>query len=300
MVAAHFDRVPLNWQKEFGHHLEPVLPVIGSDRDAGVELAIPDVQRTVVLDPELAGQCQREHAMEQKPCSFGPFDQIALKALIERAARPNCVMAEIGCWLGEGSTQVFLSTMPETGKLLCVDTWRGSPNVRQHQEVVSRENVLNSFMAKVEATRGSIEVQGFVSSSASAASLIRDKSLDLVFIDADHSYGAVRQDILAWMPKVKSGGIICGHDCEVRPIPQLRDRLWSAKDDDVIDGTGTTFPVIHPGPILAVHETLQGKANLCADDVMTVNGGQGRSSIWWKRVSHYPDDFDDGSLDAGS
>jgi predicted O-methyltransferase YrrM len=208
-------------------------------------------------------------------------------------------MAEIGCRLGEGSTQVFLSTMPETGKLLCVDTWRGSPNVRQHQELVSRENALNSFMAKLEATRGSIEVQSFVSSSVSAASLIRDKSLDLVFIEADHSYGAVRKDILAWMPKVKSGGIICGHDCETRPTPQLQDRLWSAKDDDVVDGTGTTFPVIHPGPILAVHETLQGKANLCADDVVTVNGGQGRSSIWWKRVSHYPDDFDNDSLDAG-
>jgi predicted O-methyltransferase YrrM len=238
--------------------------------------------------------------MEQKPCSFGPFDQIALKALIERVARPNCVMAEIGCWEGEGSTQVFLSTMPETGKLLCVDTWRGSPNVRQHQEVIAHENVLNSFMTKVEATRGSIEVQSFVSSSVSAASLIRDKSLDLVFIDADHGYDAVRQDILAWMPKVKSGGIICGHDCETRPTSQNQDRLWSAKDDDAVDGTGTPFLVIHPGVVLAVHETLQGKANLGAEDFVTVNGVRGRSSIWWKRVSHYPDDFDDDSLDAGS
>lgn len=118
-------------------------------------------------------------------------------------------------------------------------------------------------MAKLEATRGSIGVQSFISSSVSAASLIRDRSLDLVFIDGDHSYGAVQQDILAWMPKIKSGGIICGHDCETRPTPQLQDRLWSAKDDDVVDGAGTTFPVIHPGSILAVLNSLGGK-QICA------------------------------------
>lgn len=36
--------------------------------------------------------------------------------------------------------------------------------------------------------------------------------LDLVFIDADHSYIGCRNDIIAWMPKVKTGGWICGHD----------------------------------------------------------------------------------------
>ena len=39
-----------------------------------------------------------------------------------------------------------------------------------------------------------------------------DNSLDFVFIDADHKYESVRADILAWMPKVKKGGILAGHD----------------------------------------------------------------------------------------
>lgn len=48
--------------------------------------------------------------------------------------------------------------------------------------------------------------------SAWAASQFEDSSLDFVFIDANHSYDYVRRDILAWQPKVKSGGIISGHD----------------------------------------------------------------------------------------
>lgn len=40
-------------------------------------------------------------------------------------------------------------------------------------------------------------------------------SLDYVYIDADHHYEAVRRDIAAWLPKIKPGGLIAGHDfCE--------------------------------------------------------------------------------------
>jgi predicted O-methyltransferase YrrM len=37
-------------------------------------------------------------------------------------------------------------------------------------------------------------------------------TLDMVFIDGDHNYESVRDDIAAWRPRVKTGGIISGHD----------------------------------------------------------------------------------------
>jgi Methyltransferase domain len=48
--------------------------------------------------------------------------------------------------------------------------------------------------------------------STEAARHIEPGIVDLVFLDADHSYAGVRADIAAWWTKVKPGGWLCGHD----------------------------------------------------------------------------------------
>lgn len=50
--------------------------------------------------------------------------------------------------------------------------------------------------------------------STDGANSIRDASLDLVFIDADHSYEWVKKDIAAYKPKIKKGGWLTGHDID--------------------------------------------------------------------------------------
>lgn len=49
-------------------------------------------------------------------------------------------------------------------------------------------------------------------SSARAAEYFADESLDLVYIDACHDYESVRDDIAAWLPKIRQRGWISGHD----------------------------------------------------------------------------------------
>ena len=46
----------------------------------------------------------------------------------------------------------------------------------------------------------------------SASKEFKDNSFDLIFIDADHSYEAVKKDLDNWIPKLKPGGKISGHD----------------------------------------------------------------------------------------
>ena len=55
-------------------------------------------------------------------------------------------------------------------------------------------------------------IQHFKMFSTEAISNVQDNSLDLVFIDANHDYLFVKQDIELWKKKVKQGGIIAGHD----------------------------------------------------------------------------------------
>ena len=48
--------------------------------------------------------------------------------------------------------------------------------------------------------------------SEQAAYTMPDNTLDFCYIDADYSYDGVKKDLNMWLPKVKSGGIICGYD----------------------------------------------------------------------------------------
>jgi hypothetical protein len=48
--------------------------------------------------------------------------------------------------------------------------------------------------------------------SCEAVKLFKDESLDFIYIDANHSYEAVKEDLERWFPKIKPGGIFAGHD----------------------------------------------------------------------------------------
>lgn len=51
-----------------------------------------------------------------------------------------------------------------------------------------------------------------VMTTCEAAAHVADGSLDFVFIDADHRYESVNEDIAHWAPKVRKGGWVGGHD----------------------------------------------------------------------------------------
>ncbi|MDP1774201.1 MAG: class I SAM-dependent methyltransferase [Methylobacter sp.] len=215
--------------------------------------------------------------------SFGEDDKEALRILVREVLKPNSKIVEIGSWLGTGSTKVIIEELQAigSGTLYCVDTWKGSENVAQHQEVAAHYDIFETFSHNVNLANGEAYVKPLMMSSKDAAAIIEDGSIDLVFIDGDHSYAAVTEDIALWKSKVREGGILCGHDCECRPNGVLRDAISSSLDLDYIPGAGTFFEVVHPGVVLAVDEAFSGSANLWAETPFSrPNGVHGRATLW--------------------
>ena len=68
-----------------------------------------------------------------------------------------------------------------------------------------------SKQSKEKELNGKLErIKGMTSLEAST--LYKDETFDLVFIDGDHQFESVCKDIAAWKPKIRKGGMICGHD----------------------------------------------------------------------------------------
>lgn len=67
--------------------------------------------------------------------------------------------------------------------------------------------------------------------SIEAASRIEDRSLDFVYLDARHDYAAVLEDLAAWVPKVKPGGLIAGHDYLDGHLPEGEFGVKRAVDE---------------------------------------------------------------------
>jgi hypothetical protein len=89
-----------------------------------------------------------------------------------------------------------------------VDPWRAYKRYREH---VSQEK-LDEFMKEAHLRTYKYSRRVIRNTSVEAAKLIGDGVLDFVYIDANHEFLHVTQDISIWEKKVRPGGIIAGHD----------------------------------------------------------------------------------------
>jgi hypothetical protein len=81
-----------------------------------------------------------------------------------------------------------------------------------NDESVINKTLYDEFISNIEPVRH--VVTPIRLPSIQAANIYADNSIFFVFIDGSHLYEAVKEDILAWLPKVKSGGFIGGHDID--------------------------------------------------------------------------------------
>ena len=123
---------------------------------------------------------------------------------------------EIGAWKGKSICYAAVAIINSEKNITIdsVDTWKGSPgeSVLMNDESIKNNTLYDEFIKNIEPVKHIVTPVKM--SSVEAAKQYADKSLFFVFIDASHLYEAVKEDILAWLPKVKSGGFIGGHDID--------------------------------------------------------------------------------------
>jgi predicted O-methyltransferase YrrM len=116
---------------------------------------------------------------------------------------------EVGVWKGMSASFMAVEII-NSGKQIkfdCVDTWE---QIDSAIEEALYEGIWETFQTNIEPVKHIINPVRSI--SWEAASKYKNKSLDFVFIDASHDYESVKKDIEAWLPKVKEGGVIAGHD----------------------------------------------------------------------------------------
>lgn len=150
-------------------------------------------------------------------------------------------VAEIGVWLGRSI--IFLAQVLQAQRkkviLIAVDTFRGESNQPAHAGTIEAHG--GSIRAQFEANIARCGVASMIKiiecDSALAAGQLADASLDFCFVDAAHDYESVHRDITAWLPKMKPGAILAGHDIcwpdvrravgELCPKFKVIDNVWA-------------------------------------------------------------------------
>lgn len=148
-----------------------------------------------------------------------------------RSIRDGGCLVEVGSWKGRSSVFMAheLRALGKRVRFVCVDTWEGSPE-NVDDPWVRGGSLFDLFRRNVA------EFDDLITPlrkpSVDAARDFDDGSIDIVFIDACHEYESVKADIAAWLPKVRPGGIIAGHDYAWRGDNPVKRAVLEAFDPD--------------------------------------------------------------------
>jgi MMP 1-O-methyltransferase len=153
-------------------------------------------------DHEHAAELARQQAVDVE----GWLSDRQGRALFDAAARATGggVIVEIGSWKGRSTTWLASGARLAGQRVYAIDPHRGS---REDPAV----ETLNEFLDNLARNGLADVVEPMVMTSEEAAARIAGP-IELLFIDGDHSYEAVRRDAELWLPRLMDGGTVMFHD----------------------------------------------------------------------------------------
>lgn len=139
-----------------------------------------------------------------------------------RERYPNQVTgAEIGVYEGRFS-EYMLRRLPQL-TLYMVDPWTAVPPDSRYAQsgdavaLLSQAEFDEAKRTTERRTAFAADRRRIINTTSVEAAARLDAMLDFVFIDADHSYEGVRDDLHLWAAKVRPGGVVSGHDMDAHP-----------------------------------------------------------------------------------
>ena len=135
----------------------------------------------------------------------------------EVAKKKYKVLVELGTWKGHSIIHLAKKLQKEEYEfeLYGVDLFENSLiHQTEGNHYLSNQIPLlwDIYNANLEKAQVRHLVKDIKESSWKASEKFKDGSVDFLFIDADHKYESVVKDIKSWLPKMKKGGMISGHD----------------------------------------------------------------------------------------
>lgn len=142
-------------------------------------------------------------------------DQQALKDVVSSyASAPGVVnrkirIVELGSWVGHSAKLMADAVAPMCDyEIFCVDHWKGG--MAQQRHAAEQHDVREVWEANLASVRTHVTpVKG---DTVEIGKTWTGGPIDILFIDADHSYEGCLADIEAWSKHVIPNGIIMGHD----------------------------------------------------------------------------------------
>ncbi|MCQ8239947.1 class I SAM-dependent methyltransferase [Rhizosaccharibacter radicis] len=131
----------------------------------------------------------------------------------------NCAFVEVGVGIGVFTHEVMTICAPRS--FVAIDDF-GLDRVellwgRPSAEVFEGWGHQGFYEHRFEREIGTGLVTVIRSGSAAGIAALPDDSVDVIYVDADHTYDAVRADLQACLPKVKSSGRIIVNDYVLTP-----------------------------------------------------------------------------------
>ena len=145
------------------------------------------------------------------------YPDIFLEAI--QNAKDGDHFVEIGVWKG-GSTAFMGVEIFNSGKKIKYDAIDCFAPTREFGKVT--EDIYEETKANLKPLTDLGVVNLIKSHSLDIVGTYEDESLSLCFIDGSHEYEDVKADLIAWLPKVKNGGVLAGHDYDNPNHPGVR------------------------------------------------------------------------------